>query len=235
VTRPGTPGKPVGSGRHADVYDIGGGRVVKRYRVAGAPVERESQVMIHARAHGVPVPRVFDVSGTDIVMEMASGPTMIGMLTRRPWTVWYQARLLVQLHDQVHRVPALDWLRTPFGPGNTLLHTDIHPSNVILTADGARLIDWQGAAQGPAPADIAMTWVLISTGNAPASTRLMTMGRAGREVFIRCFLVAAGRVEAHWAEAAIAYRLADPTATEVELRRLRRLIGRTAPPPWQGQ
>ena len=113
------PGRLIGTGRSADVYDAGNGRVLRRYR-DGRPaawVAREAEVMEHARAHGVPVPEVFDVSGADIVMALAAGPTMVDVLIRRPWTVGAQARLLARLHDQVHAVPALDWLSAPFGDG----------------------------------------------------------------------------------------------------------------------
>ena len=117
------PLKLVGSGRHADVYDLGDGRVLRRYRDAAAVAGREAMVMVHALAHGVPVPEVFDVSGADIVMEHAVGPTMLQDVTRRPWTLDRQARLLTALHSMVHAVPALSWLRAPFGDGTVLLHT----------------------------------------------------------------------------------------------------------------
>ena len=76
------PGRLIGTGRSADVYDAGNGRVLRRYR-DGRPaawVAREAEVMGHARAHGVPVPEVFDVSGADIVMALAAGPTMVDVL-----------------------------------------------------------------------------------------------------------------------------------------------------------
>jgi hypothetical protein len=106
------PGPLIGRGRNADVFGIGGGRVLRRYRDGRAPlaVAREAEVMTHARAHGVPVPEVFDVSGYDIVMEHAVGPTMLDVLGKRPWTFRAQARLLARVHGTVHAVPALDWL-----------------------------------------------------------------------------------------------------------------------------
>jgi len=96
------PGALLGSGRNADVYDIGAGRVLRRYR-DGRDADRvaaEARVMGHARAAGVPVPEVFDVSGADIVMARATGPTMLDLLGARPWTVGAQARLLARLHDR---------------------------------------------------------------------------------------------------------------------------------------
>jgi aminoglycoside phosphotransferase (APT) family kinase protein len=220
------PGKLIGSGRYADVYDIGRDRVVRRYRRPDMAVDRESQIMNHARAHGVPVPEVFDACGSDIVMELLRGPTMLEVLAREPWTLWRQARLLAGLHTLVHRVPALDWLRAPFGAGSVLLHTDIHPDNVVITADGPALIDWQGAARGPAEADLAMTWVLTATGQAPAHRRRTIFGPAGQHLFARCYLAAAGPLERHWLSAATAHRLADPALTSTEAARLHRLSRR---------
>jgi DNA-binding helix-hairpin-helix protein with protein kinase domain len=51
------PGRPIARGRDAEVYAIGDGRVLRRYRSPG-PTEREMRVMAHARAHGYPVPQV---------------------------------------------------------------------------------------------------------------------------------------------------------------------------------
>lgn len=82
--------------------------------------------MTHAGAHGVPVPEVFDASGSDIVMELVRGPTMLDMLARRPLAFMRQARLLASPHVLVQQVPALDWLRAPFGAGSVLLHTGVH-------------------------------------------------------------------------------------------------------------
>jgi aminoglycoside phosphotransferase (APT) family kinase protein len=127
MSRVNAPGRLVGSGRYADVYDIGRGRVLRRYRDSSAMAGREAEVMRHARAHGVPVPEVFAVSGTDIVMEYARRPSMLQVLTRRPWTLGHHARLLADLHALVHAVPVLGWLRAPFGAGPALLHLDLHP------------------------------------------------------------------------------------------------------------
>ena len=51
------PGTPVGAGRNTDVFDIGGGRVLRRYRDGREArwVDIEAQVMTRARASGVPV------------------------------------------------------------------------------------------------------------------------------------------------------------------------------------
>ena len=110
------PGRLLGSGRYTDVYDIGHGRVLRRYRDAAAVPSREAEVMMHARAHGVPVPEVFDASGTDIVMEHVPGPTMVQVLTRRPWTLGLMPGSC-RLSRPGSRRPGLGWLRAPFGAG----------------------------------------------------------------------------------------------------------------------
>jgi Ser/Thr protein kinase RdoA (MazF antagonist) len=204
------PGRPIGTGRSADVYDAGNGRVLRRYR-DGRPaawVAREAEVMEHARAHGVPVPEVFDVSGADIVMARAAGPTMVDVLIRRPWTVGGQARLLARLHDQVHAAPALDWLPAPFGDGAesgaaVLLHRDLHPMNVILTADGPQIIDWEGAARGPAVADVAMTWVIVAFSQVRLPRLEAVATRTLQAMFTRAFLRAAGPLDQHWRQAIV--------------------------------
>lgn len=45
---------------------------------------------------------------------------------------------------------------------DVLCHPDRHPGNVIMTAQGPRLIDWLGAARAPAAYEIAQCHVLIA-------------------------------------------------------------------------
>ncbi len=214
----------VGRGRYADVHDLGDGRVLRRYRDRQMSAEGEAEVMRHARSHGVPVPEVFDVSGPDLVMEHAVGPTMLHDLTRRPWSLRAHARLLATLHDAVHAVPAPGWLPAPLGEGDVLLHTDLHPANVILTRAGPRLVDWQGAARGPAPADVALTWVLVATSRIPGPTAQRAVGRAGQALFARRYLAEVGPLAPSWLRLAAEHRLRDPSLLESEAATLRRLL-----------
>ena len=47
-------------------------------------------------------------------------------------------------------------------PGTGLCHADFHPGNVIMTADGPRLIDWAGTVRVPAAYDLAICHLLLS-------------------------------------------------------------------------
>jgi tRNA A-37 threonylcarbamoyl transferase component Bud32 len=218
---------PVARGRWTDVYDLGGGRVLKRYRdKAAEPIAAfEAAVLVHARAHGVPVPEVHEVNGGDLVLEKIEGPTMLRDLTRHPRAMSHHARTLADLHGIVHTVPALDGLQRPFGPGDALLHLDLHPDNVILSRSGPVLIDWQGAVAGPTAADVAHTWLLIRTSVVPGPLLQRTVGSVGQRLFARMFL---GHVDAPAAirelPAVAARRLQDSTLLPAEATRIRRLL-----------
>ena len=183
--------------------------------------------MVHARAFGAPVPEVFDVSGPDIVMARASGPTMLDTLTRRPWTVRALARLLARLHAVVHQVPPLSELPAPFGrgeaEGHVLVHRDLHPQNVILTSTGPMIIDWEGAARGPAMYDVAMTWVIVGYSQAPGPRIQAVAMRPLQGLFSGAFVRAAGPIDLTWRSTAVCHRLADPNVLPVERARLERL------------
>jgi aminoglycoside phosphotransferase (APT) family kinase protein len=184
--------------------------------------------MRHARAFGAPVPEVFEVSGPDIVMERADGPTMLEALSRRPWTARGQARLLARLHHLVHQVPAMPGLRTPAGDedqdSHVLVHRDLHPLNVMLTPTGPLIIDWEGAASGPAIYDVALTWAIVGFSDVPGTGFEAAVARAFRGLFTRAFVRAAGPIDQTWRATAVRHRLADPNTLPTERARLERLL-----------
>ena len=47
-------------------------------------------------------------------------------------------------------------------PGDGLCHGDLYPGNVIMTADGPRLIDWGGATRAPPGLDLAWCHFFLS-------------------------------------------------------------------------
>ena len=47
-------------------------------------------------------------------------------------------------------------------PGNGLCHADLHSGNVIMTAEGPRIIDWTGTVRAPAAFDLACCHFLLT-------------------------------------------------------------------------
>jgi aminoglycoside phosphotransferase (APT) family kinase protein len=161
--------------------------------------------MEHARAHGFPVPEVFEVRDDALVLELVDGPTMAADLRRRPWRLARYARTLAELHDRLHEIPY---------QGERLLHLDLHPENVLLSARGPVVIDWTNAQAGEPGLDVALTWVIGST-----------IPNLGARAFTRLFVRHIDRESARRAlPEAVAYRLADPNVTDAERARVRRLL-----------
>jgi aminoglycoside phosphotransferase (APT) family kinase protein len=221
---PGRPGRLIGSGRSADVYDVGAGRVLRRYRMR-ADVAAEAALMTHLRAAGFPAPQVFDADGPDLVMERLTGADMLADLARRPWRVRRHARLLARLHDQLHAVVAPPGLRQPFGDGTSVLHLDLHPGNVMLTADGPVVIDWSNVAAGPPGADVAVAQ-LIMTVSEVDSLPIAVRPVAGqvRRTFVRDFVAHVDADPDRYLALAARYRIGDPNTRPAEADWLRRFI-----------
>ena len=47
-------------------------------------------------------------------------------------------------------------------PGDELCHGDLHPDNVIMTAEGPRLVDWTGTIRGPAALDLGFSHIILT-------------------------------------------------------------------------
>ena len=211
--------KLIAAGRASEIFDLGDGRVLRRFRAGGDPT-REALVMEHARGHGYPVPRVFDVDEGSLVLERIEGPTMLGALQRRPWTLPSHASLLADLHRRLHEIVAPGALR-PAGPGDRLLHLDLHPENVILSPAGPRVVDWTNARRGDPALDVALTWVIAATSGGPSGRMFLRwfLRQFDRAELVRALPAAAGR------------RLADPNVTDRERRAVRRLVRRMGAAP----
>jgi len=213
----------IGRGRAADVYDAGNGRVLRRYRTPHPGfVEREALAMQFLRSQGAPVPEVFSAGDGDIVMERLDGPTMLEVMKSKPWRAASIGRDLAELHRRIHRIPAGDIALPRVDDGDAILHFDLHPDNVILTADGPMVIDWSNVAVGNALADVAYTWMLMATSspdNVPLLLRPVV--RRIRNSLVRGFLEGT-ELDAemrHWVDQACERRLLDPnTRADERLR-----------------
>jgi len=213
----------IGTGRTADVFALGDGEVLRRYRKP-RDTEREVAAMEHARAAGYPVPAARAVTDTDIVMERLDGPTMLDDLGRRPWRIDRHADTLAALHRRLHEIDAPPWLDAPLGEGRSLLHLDLHPDNVMLTARGPFVIDWPNAARGPGAADAAHTWIVIACSSPTTGFYRRAVSALGRGLLLRAFLrhVDRSELERHLT-AAGAYRLANRSLPESERAAIRKM------------
>lgn len=130
---------------------------------------------------------------TGIIIERVPGKTLIALAGAKPVTALKVPKLMVQLQINLHNTCAsqirnykkmvLDTLDTaPLGfltpdekqsvikkinalpDGNSILHLDYHPDNIMSNGQEATIIDWMTAAQGVPEADVAATHYLLTEG-----------------------------------------------------------------------
>jgi Ser/Thr protein kinase RdoA (MazF antagonist) len=126
-----------------------------------------------------------------IVMTCLDGPTLLQLSRTGAMTSGQVGAILATLAIAVHTTPPptgvlslRDWMDATLrlsgsmlpehiatgiltlierlAPGDGLCHGDLHPGNVIMTADGPRLIDWTYAVRGPAAFDLGVCHMLLS-------------------------------------------------------------------------
>jgi aminoglycoside phosphotransferase (APT) family kinase protein len=216
-------------GRDSEIVAYGPGLVLRRPKRPRS-LAAEAEVMAWVVERGYPCPRVVELVADGLVMERIEGVSMLDELVNHPWRARRYAGVLADLHDRLHQLPVPPGLAEPFGPGSSLVHGDLHPGNVMLTADGPLVIDWPNAAQGPGAVDVAISWLLMAVADAPGS-QVERLAIAGfRRIFVRLFLARAGRADAAaHLEAALAHRLGDPNLSSGEIERATRLVERHRP------
>ncbi|MBW5254945.1 phosphotransferase [Streptomyces poriferorum] len=215
-------GQLLGSGRDADVYELDEAWVLRRYRY-GLDATPELPVMSYLSASGYPVPRLGpqppSAGPGDLVLQRLTGPTMLESLLSGGIDAAEGSALLARLLAELHTVPA----RLSPDPEDRILHLDLHPDNVMLTADGPVVIDWSNAEEGPPALDRAMS-ALILAQVAVDPDHPATDG--GRELLTALMphLIAHGGIPARHLADAAARRDANPTMSPAE----RDLIGEAA-------
>lgn len=212
------------SGRDADVFDLGDGRVLRRHK-DGRPATKQAELLQYAAAHGYPVPALHDASGGDLVLEKLDGPEMQTLL--RPWNVARYARTLADLHRRLHALPPMPGLATRFGEPRSLLHLDLHPRNVLMTSRGPVVIDWANAANGPGEADVALMYVIGKTSTIDGPGIRPAILRTLRDRFLDTFVAAAAEPGfAAVLPAVTEWRKRDANVTATEQAELDRLLAR---------
>ncbi|MER6949754.1 phosphotransferase [Nonomuraea sp. NPDC000554] len=206
-------GHLLASGRSADVYALDEGRVLRRYR-SGHDATGEAVLMAHLSASGFPVPRVHPggEARTDLVMDRLSGPTMAQALLSGSMAAEEGGETLARLLGHLHTVPA----RAGNGPGDRILHLDLHPENVLLTPEGPVVIDWCNAEEGPPGLDWAMSALILAQVAVAAAPE---RAAAVRAVLVSLLENRGTEPGGHVGEAR-ARRAADPNLTRDEIDRL---------------
>ncbi|WP_306215191.1 phosphotransferase [Actinoplanes sp. RD1] len=146
-------GPLIASGREADVYEYGAGKVLRRYR-RDADVTGEADAMRYLAGQGYPVPEVFEAAGADLVLERLTGPTMAQSLIAEELSIAEGAALLADLHRRLHAIEP--------EPGVCVIHLDLHPENVLLTGRGPVVIDWCNVRLGDGDFDLALTALILA-------------------------------------------------------------------------
>jgi len=190
-------GPMIARGRTAEIFLWKDNQVLKLF-LDWCPahwIEHEAQTTRAVHKAGLPVPAVegmMEVEGRlGIVFERIDGPSMLGLLTSKPWKLFRRARTLAELHAGMHsrEVPELPSQRrglerdiqragalpTPtkevvlkvlgqLPEGSAVCHGDFHPDNIIMSSRGPIIIDWMAAKQGNPLADVARTCLLLRLG-----------------------------------------------------------------------
>lgn len=126
-----------------------------------------------------------------IVLERLDGPTLMQLSRTSAMTHEQVGTILATLAISVHKTPpppdmlrlcddldarlrlsdaglpehiirGVGSLMARLEPADGLCHGDLHSGNVIMTAEGAKVIDWTGATRAPAAFDLATSQVVLS-------------------------------------------------------------------------
>ena len=130
-----------------------------------------------------------------MVMERIDGPDLLALVARRPWKMFWGARILGEVQAQLHAASASSGLpglkatlkhriesydRLPehlarfalraldeLPDGDSLCHGDFHPGNILMAGETPVVIDWTNATQGDPDADVARTLLMFRLGELP--------------------------------------------------------------------
>ena len=156
-----------------------------------------------------------------------AAPALAGLETH-PWRVTAVGRLLADLHHRLDAVPPADWMPARADKGDLrpgVVHCDLHPDNVMLTADGPVLIDWTRSGIGDRRMDLAHTWLIVAELGLPDDRLGRAVHTVARRALLAAFLRGVDRDGARsWLGRIAADRTTDKNTTDEERRRLARYV-----------
>lgn len=130
---------------------------------------------------------------TGIIIERVKGKTLISLAASKPHTAFKVPELMAKLQVNLHNTftakirsykemvlnalsseplrflsetekTAVTEMLAALPDGNSILHLDYHPDNVMSDGEAATIIDWMTAARGVPAADVAATLYLLTEG-----------------------------------------------------------------------
>ena len=194
-------GPMIARGRTAEIFAWKDNQVLKLFldRFPAAGAEHEARLTQAVHEAGLPAPAVegtVEVDGrSGIVFERVEGPSMLELLTSKPWKLFRLARTLAELQAAIHscEAPELPSLRrrleekiravallptktkeavlevlAELPDGRAVCHGDFHPDQIIMSSKGPIIIDWIDATQGNPLADVTRTCLLLRMGEVPS-------------------------------------------------------------------
>lgn len=150
-------------GRTSDVYLLDDTHVVRHLRDPQDSF-RNLDLVKHLNAHEFPTARYVRADGPDLVMERLDGVTLLQALDVQDVSITEGVRILLDLHDALRAVPVPPPGVAPLviGGGESIVHLDLHPANILMSSRGPQVIDWEVAGIGPAGLDLATTALVFA-------------------------------------------------------------------------
>ncbi|HSK94835.1 MAG TPA: phosphotransferase [Candidatus Angelobacter sp.] len=212
---------------------------VLRHGFPDALGEAEARAARLVSRTGIAAPRLLGTTRIDgrfsLIYERREGASMLDVLVERPWAYRRFAAEFAGIHAATHleHASALPSLRSriesaiqrtdvpqrirdaalrrlgTLPDGDALLHGDMHPGNILLTAEGPTIIDWEAAAAGPPAAGVAHTLFLLHGSELPPGVSAIRRHAITllRGAFSRAYLRAYRRVRPLDADEVRAWRL----------------------------
>jgi hypothetical protein len=156
-------------------------------------------------------------------------------MSKRPWTIPHQGRVLAELHRRLHELAAPDWMvDAPVGQGSQMLHLDLHPLNVMIGPRGPCVIDWARTSRGDPAVDVALAWVLMDVGEVSPGRFIGAILGKARSTLVKNFLRSfdLDEVKRRLPEV-VAWKAADPHMSAGEQARMWELVRKAGGDPAQ--
>ena len=190
----------IARGRTAEIYAWNTGTILKLYYdwLPSSWIDREARVARTIATSSIPsaklIDDVFVSNRRGLIFERIDGPSMLRLMSSKPWLMNREATIFAKLHFMIHNQPgeglpqAREGIRDAINEvqilspdlrnfvlhildslpdGYSLCHYDFHPDQIVITRSGPKILDWMTAFQGDPMADVARTSVMSTLSAIP--------------------------------------------------------------------